>query len=88
MKLNILGSEWDVEYRNADADPLLREDDGYTDPSVRLIVIANKRERIVPSRITNICKEKAFVMRLFMRFCLRAGWASILSILSLDMKKL
>lgn len=44
MKLNILGSEWDVEYRNADADPLLREDDGYTDPSVRLIVIANKRE--------------------------------------------
>ena len=44
MKLNILGSEWNVEYRNVDADPLLKEDDGYTDPSVRLIVIANKRE--------------------------------------------
>lgn len=44
MILNILGSDWTVEYRNADADPLLREDDGYTDPSVRLIVIANKRE--------------------------------------------
>lgn len=44
MILNILGSDWTVEYRNADADPLLREDDGYTDPSVGLIVIANKRE--------------------------------------------
>lgn len=44
MILNILGSDWTVEYRNADADPLLKEDDGYTDPSVRLIVIANKRE--------------------------------------------
>lgn len=44
MKLNILGSDWTVEYRNADADPLLKEDDGYTDHSVRLIVIANKRE--------------------------------------------
>lgn len=44
MILNILGSEWNVEYRNVDADSLLKEDDGYTDPSVRLIVIANKRE--------------------------------------------
>ena len=44
MILNILGSDWTVEYRNADADPLLKEDDGYTDHSVRLIVIANKRE--------------------------------------------
>ena len=44
MILNIFGSDWTVEYRNADADPLLKEDDGYTDPSVRLIVIANKRE--------------------------------------------
>lgn len=44
MKINILGSEWTIEYCNADADPLLKDDDGYTDPSVRLIVIANKRE--------------------------------------------
>lgn len=44
MKLNILGADWTVEYRNADADSLLKEDDGYTDPSIKLIVIANKRE--------------------------------------------
>ena len=44
MKTNILGAEWNIEYRNADADPLLKEDDGYTDPSVKRIVIANKRE--------------------------------------------
>lgn len=44
MKINILGTEWDIEYRNADADPLLDERDGYTDPSVNLIVIVNKRK--------------------------------------------
>lgn len=44
MKLNILGAEWNVEYRNADADLLLKENDGYTDLSVKRIVIANKRE--------------------------------------------
>lgn len=43
MKLSILGSEWTIEYRNADSDPQLKENDGYTDPSVKLIVIANKR---------------------------------------------
>lgn len=44
MKLNILGSEWDVEYRNAEADPILDGRGGYTDPSVNLIVIANKQK--------------------------------------------
>lgn len=44
MKLNILGAEWNVEYRNVDVDPLLKENDGYTDLSVKLIVIANKKE--------------------------------------------
>ena len=43
MKINILGSEWNVEYRNADADSQLKENDGYTDHSVKLIVIANKK---------------------------------------------
>lgn len=44
MKLNILGSEWDIVYRNANDDPHLKENDGYTDPSVKLIVIADNRE--------------------------------------------
>ena len=44
MKINILGSEWTIEYRNADADPQLKENDGYTDHSVKLIVIANKKD--------------------------------------------
>lgn len=43
MKINILGSEWDVEYRNADIDPILQDENGgYTDPSINLIVISNK----------------------------------------------
>lgn len=44
MKINILGSEWTIEYRNADTDPLLEETGGYADPSVNLIVVSNKRK--------------------------------------------
>lgn len=45
MKLNILGSEWTVEHRNADADPiLLNGNGGYTDPSINLIVISNRKQ--------------------------------------------
>lgn len=44
MKINILGAKWNIEYRNADADPGLDGGGGYTDPSANLIVIANKRK--------------------------------------------
>lgn len=44
MKLNILGAKWNIEYRNADANPDLDGRDGYADPSANLIVIANKRK--------------------------------------------
>lgn len=44
MKVSILGAEWTIEYRNADADPLLEKMGGYTDPSANLIVISNKRK--------------------------------------------
>lgn len=43
MKINILGSEWNIEYRNADADPSLDGRGGYTDSSVKLIVISNRK---------------------------------------------
>ena len=43
MELNILGAKWTVEYRNADADPLLDENGGYTDSSINLIVISNRK---------------------------------------------
>lgn len=43
MKLNILGSEWTIEYRNVDIDPILQDGNGgYTDLSINLIVISNK----------------------------------------------
>ena len=43
MKLNILGSEWTIEYRNVDIEPILQDGNGgYTDPSINLIVISNK----------------------------------------------
>ena len=44
MKINVLGSEWSIEYRNTASDPLLKENDGYADYTIRLIIIANKRE--------------------------------------------
>ena len=45
MTVNILGSEWTIEYRNADADPiLLNGNGGYTDSSINLIVISNRKQ--------------------------------------------
>lgn len=87
MTVNILGAEWNVEYCNADADPQLKENDGYTDPSVKLIVIANKRTDCTINDYKYM-QKKIFVMRLFMHFCLRVDWALILSIANLAMKKL
>lgn len=46
MTVNILGSEWTIEYHNADADPSLIEGNGgYTDSSINLIVISNRSRR-------------------------------------------
>ena len=43
MTVNILGSEWTIEYRNVDADPILLDGNGgYTDSSINLIVISNR----------------------------------------------
>lgn len=45
MKLNILGSDWNIEYRNADTDPILLDGNGgYTDSSINLIVISNRKK--------------------------------------------
>lgn len=43
MKIGVLGSEWTIEYRGEKSDHLLKDRDGYTDPSANLIVIANRR---------------------------------------------
>lgn len=44
MKLNILGSEWNIEFRKPESDSALKDNDGYTDVSIKKIVIAEKRE--------------------------------------------
>ena len=45
MKLNVLGTEWDVEYKDPDEDSILQNGlGGYADPSASLIVIATKRK--------------------------------------------
>lgn len=38
MKISILGSDWTIEYHNAENDLILEGRDGYTDHSVNLIV--------------------------------------------------
>lgn len=39
FKVNILGSEWSVKFRNEEAYPNLTNVDGYTDLSIREIVV-------------------------------------------------
>lgn len=38
-KIDILGEKWQVEFREESEDPCLKECDGYTDSSIRLIVV-------------------------------------------------
>ncbi len=38
-KIDILGEEWSIEFRGEPEDSCLKENDGYTDSSVRLIVV-------------------------------------------------
>lgn len=39
MKVNVLGSEYTVEFKKQEEDPLLKERAGYCDHSVRKIVV-------------------------------------------------
>lgn len=39
--VSILGENWSIEFRSQDADKNLIDNDGYTDSSLRLIVIDN-----------------------------------------------
>lgn len=41
-KVNILGTEYSMEFCNMDDDPLLKKNDGYMDHSTKKIVICNK----------------------------------------------
>lgn len=61
MKLNVLGTEYDVSYRKRDGDEKLEDADGYTEPYSKKIVI----EDIVPNSKTveNIEKYKMRVLR-------------------------
>ena len=44
MTVNILGSEWKIEYRDPFEDKYLQSDtDGYCDPSAKLIVVIKER---------------------------------------------
>lgn len=87
MKLKILGAEWNVEYRSVDVDSMLKENDGYTDPSVKLIVIANKKE---DCEIQNFkCMQKENLRHeIIHAFCLKVGWDSISNIVNMVTKKL
>ena len=40
--VNILGTEYRIEFKNIEDDPILKNANGYTDPTVKKIVICNK----------------------------------------------
>ncbi|MDD3417244.1 MAG: hypothetical protein PHY47_25165 [Lachnospiraceae bacterium] len=44
MRINVLGTEYTIEFRNYEEDELMKKNevDGYCDKSIHLIVVANK----------------------------------------------
>lgn len=88
MILNILGSDWTVEYRNADADPILLDGNGgYTDSSINLIVISNRKQNDDCGNLVRF-KRGIFAMKSFMRFFMRVDWVRISRTRNLGMMKL
>ncbi len=63
--INILGTEYKIEFRNPDKDDKLEEMEGYTDLFEKLIVIANieKREGYKNESAEKINKVKSKVLR-------------------------
>lgn len=44
MKLNILGTEYELVFQNPKENSFLNQSDGYTDSSAKKIVVCNKRD--------------------------------------------
>ena len=52
--VNILGTEYRIEFKNIEDDPILKNANGYTDPTVKKIVML---------RTLTFFREKSSVMR-------------------------
>lgn len=61
-KVNILGTEWDIEFKSEKDDPSLIDKDGYTDESIKKIVIDNMDVILTDSK-KNLYAYKKRVIR-------------------------
>ena len=61
-KVNILGTEWNIEFKSQKDDPLLETKDGYTDESTKKIVVDNMDVISVDSK-KNMYEYKKRVVR-------------------------
>lgn len=56
-KVNILGTEWNIEFKSQNDDPMLSDKDGYTDESIKKIVVDNMDVIPVDSK-KDLCEYK------------------------------
>lgn len=61
-KVNILGIEWSIEFKSSNDDPMLANKDGYTDESIKKIVVDNMDIISVDSK-KNLHEYKKRVVR-------------------------
>lgn len=61
-KINILGEQWKIEFHDEEKDLYLKKVDGYTDDSVRLIVINDMKYIKLDSK-KNLYAHKQEVLR-------------------------
>lgn len=61
MKVNVLGSEYAVEFKKQEEDPLLKERGGYCDHSIRKIVVCIPEQE--EDSIANLDKWKNDTLR-------------------------
>lgn len=74
VKIDVLGTEYAIHYRNEHDDPLLdgKCRDGYTDNSAHEIVICNQK-RIVNCKTMRITGKVYLDTKLFMHFYMKVA---------------
>ena len=71
-KINVLGTEYSIYELAENEDPLLKNCDGYCDKTTKKIVLLQFDKNNCEIEDIEWYRKKVCVMRLFMRFCLRA----------------
>ena len=63
IKVKILGSEWSIKFGTSKTFEQLKNSDGYTDPSERIIIVDSMDEKKESDSVQNMSEYKKMILR-------------------------